>query len=174
MKRLSLNEKIYKVLTTKVGKTNEYITELKEIGLIVYDNKWSSYNYYAIKNPETGRSITISKDHENVKKLYDEATPINNAIKDNIKNVDFISLLNCKRKCNINKWLKDRYGYNNRYRDVKTSKARELVNVKRDIRYKKEYLEEIEKELEKILRKKERYIEELDRLNNKKQEILKK
>lgn len=174
MKRLSLNEKIYKVLTTKIGKTNKYILELEEMGLIVYDNKWSSYNYYAIKNPKTGRSITISKDYGNVKRLYDEATAINNAIKDNIKNVDFISLLNCKRKCNENKWLKDRYGYDNRYREVKTSKARDLIDVRYRIRYEKEYLEEIEKELEKILRKKERCIKELDRLNNKKQEILKK
>lgn len=95
---MTTNEMIYKTISTKLTRTPIYKSVLEDLGYEVYDSTWSSYNYWAVRNKKTGKTILFSNGYDNKRRLYDNATPIK---ANDYKKVDYVGYLN-KNKPTIN------------------------------------------------------------------------
>lgn len=70
MTTMTINEMIYKTLTTKMTKEPKYRKELEALGLEIVANNWSDcYNYWLVRNPVTRRELVINKDYGNKKNI---------------------------------------------------------------------------------------------------------
>lgn len=69
MKSITVNEMIYKTITTKTSKEPKYKDVLKAMGYTVYNSSWSEYDYWAVKNETTDRMIVFSKGYDKKKRL---------------------------------------------------------------------------------------------------------
>lgn len=139
MATITINEMIYKTLTTKTTKEPKYKKELEALGLEIIVDGWSGYyNYWSIRNPLTDRELVISKDYAGRKNIFN---PYDSIAKDShhIQKIDFLGYLSCNRP-----------SYNERL--PKKSKYREWRETLKDGKYWKDYHEkriqklEIEKE----------------------------
>lgn len=97
-KVLTVNEMIYKTLTTKETKVPKYKAILEALGYeLVKDHGWSHYDYWAIRIKEDNRILVISQGYDKQKRLYKTA----HFVKTNdISKVDFVNLINTDRSAN--------------------------------------------------------------------------
>jgi len=94
-KILSINEMIYKTLTTKETKTPKYKEVLEALGFeLVKGHGWSEYDYWAIKLKEDDRILVISKGRDKQKRLYKTAQPVKTK---DIARVNFANLIKTDR-----------------------------------------------------------------------------
>ena len=94
-KVLTVNEMIYKTLTTKETKVPKYKAVLEALGYeLVKDHGWSHYDYWAIKLKEDNRILVISQGYDKKKRLYKTAQPVSSK---DITKVDFVNLINTDR-----------------------------------------------------------------------------
>jgi uncharacterized protein YegP (UPF0339 family) len=115
-KVLTVNEMIYKTLTTKETKVPKYKSVLEALGYeLVKDHGWSHYDYWAIKIKEDNRILVISQGYDHKRHIYKTA----NLIKTNdIAKVDFVNLINTDRSAN--RWYNRRTETNiQRYKSAK-------------------------------------------------------
>lgn len=139
MATMTINEMIYKTLTTKMTKEPKYRKELEALGLEIVKNDWSGhYNYWLVRNPVTKRELVINKDYGNRKNIFN---PYDSIAKDShhIQKVDFLGYLNCNRPSYY-----ERLPEESKYKKWRE----ELIQSKRWIPYH-------EKEIQKLQRKRE-------------------
>lgn len=118
-KILTVNEMIYKTLTTKETKVPKYKEVLEALGFeLVKDHGWSHYDYWAIKLKEDNRILVISQGYDKQKRLYKTASAVKSK---DIKKVDFANLINIDRSAT--RW------YNRRIPDTNIQKYK---SAKRD------------------------------------------
>ena len=113
---LTVNEMIYKTLTTKETKVPKYKEVLEALGYeLVKDHGWSHYDYWAIQLKEDNRILVISQGYDKKKRLYKTAQ----AVKSNdITKVDFANMINIDRSAN--RWYNNRTETNiQRYKNAK-------------------------------------------------------
>ena len=142
-KVLTVNEMIYKTLTTKETKVPKYKAVLEALGYeLVKDHGWSHYDYWAIQLKEDNRILVISQGYDKQKRLYKTAQAVNSK---DIKKVDFVNLININRSAT--RW------YNRRMPDTNIQKYK---SAKEDYRIyssiyedKKEKVKALEEQLEK-------------------------
>lgn len=140
MATITINEMIYKTLTTKMTKEPKYRKELEALGLEIVENDWSScYNYWLVRNPTTGRELVINKDYGNRKNIFN---PYDSIAKDShhIQKIDFLGYLNC-----------DRPSYNEKL--PQKNKYREWREALKDGKHWKDYYE---KRIQKLKEEKEK------------------
>lgn len=94
---MTTNEMIFKTLKTKATKEAKYAPILIDMGyeLLTGNMGWSDYDYYTIRNPKTGRTLCISKDGNNKRKLFDTFCSIDTY---DFTKVDFVKYLSTNRK----------------------------------------------------------------------------
>ena len=142
-KILTVNEMIYKTLTTKETKVPKYKEVLEALGFeLVKGHGWSHYDYWAIQLKEDNRILVISQGYDKQKRLYKTAQAVNSK---NIKKVDFANLINIDRSAT--RW------YN---RQMPTTNIQKYKSAKEDYRIyssiyedKKEKVKALEEQLEK-------------------------
>lgn len=128
---MTINEMIYKTLTTKMTKEPKYRKELEALGLEIVINDWSDcYNYWLVRNPATGRELVINKDYSNRKNIFN---PYNSIIEEghDIKKINFFGYLNCDRPS-----LSERLPKESKYKKWRVklrSNKRYILNCKKDI-----------------------------------------
>ena len=149
----TINEMIYNTITTKIEKTPKYKKELEALGYTLNNtHDWSAYRYWGIDSPKG--ILLISKDYGGKKRLYLTATPINNAVKEKIRFVDFENLLktppkdykhprgvihdykNLKQSIKCNEWLIKDY-------------EKQIAELEEKIERNKKSVERIKKDIEK-------------------------
>jgi hypothetical protein len=141
-KVLTVNEMIYKTLTTKETKVPKYKAVLEALGYeLVRDHGWSHYDYWAIQLKEDNRILVISTGYDNKKRLYKTAQAVNSK---DIKKVDFVNLININRSAT--RWYNRRTETNiQKYKSAKED-YRLYSSIYED---KKEKVKALEKQLEK-------------------------
>lgn len=103
-KVLTVNEMIYKTLTTKETKVPKYKAVLEALGFeLVKDHGWSHYDYWGIKMKEDNRILVISQGYDKIKRLYKTAQAVKSK---DITKVDFVNLINIDR--NATRWYNRR------------------------------------------------------------------
>ena len=158
---VTINEMIYNTITTKKDKEPKYKKILEALGYSLNNtHDWSEYNYWGIDSP--GGILLISKDYGGKKRLYLTATPINNAVKEKIRLVDFENLLTTPPK------------------DYKSKKERTAIyiykNLKQSIEGNEWLIESYEKqiaELEEKLKMKKQSVERIKADNEENKEKIK-
>ena len=91
---MTINEMIYKTLTTKITKEPKYKEALEALGYeLVKDHDWSEYDYWGIKTAE-GKVLVISKGKDNKRHLYTTAKFVQT---NDIQKVDFENLIRTDR-----------------------------------------------------------------------------
>lgn len=159
MATITINEMIYKTLTTKTTKEPKYKKELEALGLEIIMDGWSGYyNYWSIRNPLTDRELVISKDYAGRKNIFN---PYDSIAKDShyIKKIDFLDYLNCNRP-----------SYDERL--PQKSKYRKWRETLKDNKHWKGYHERKIQELEKEKEKLDKAIREQIEYCNKYQDII--
>ena len=148
-KVLTVNEMIYKTLTTKETKVPKYKAVLEALGYeLVKDHGWSHYDYWAIKIKEDNRILVISQGYDHKRHIYKTA----NLIKTNdIAKVDFANLINTDRSAN--RWYNRRAETNiQRYKSAKQD-YKLYLSICEDQRNKVKSLEEqLDKAREDVIR----------------------
>ena len=136
MKSITVNEMIYKTITTKTNKEPKYKNVLEAMGYTVYNSSWSEYDYWAVKNEATNRMIVFSKGYDKKKRLYDEWRTIKDK---DFKKVNLTGYLNCIRE------------HYNPY-NVTKSKYRKLrekfKQAKYNLKYSNRKIDEIQQEID--------------------------
>lgn len=95
-KKLTVNEMIYKTLTTKVNKIPKYKEELEALGYKLNStHAWSTYDYWGIETGIPGRVLLISSGYDKKKRLYKTAKHIKTS---DITKVDFENLIKTNRE----------------------------------------------------------------------------
>jgi hypothetical protein len=95
-KKLTVNEMIYKTLTTKVSKIPKYKDELEALGYKLNStHAWSTYDYWGIETGIPGRILLISSGYDKKKRLYKTAKHIKTK---DITKVDFENLIKTNRE----------------------------------------------------------------------------
>lgn len=150
MKNITVNEMIYKTITTKTNKEPKYKNVLEAMGYTVYNSSWSEYDYWAVKNETTNRMVVFSKGYDKKKRLYDEWRTIKDK---DFKKVNLTGYLNCAR---------EHYNpYNTT--ESKYRKLREkFKQAKISIRYNNEDIDRIQKRINELTKDLERTKERKD------------
>lgn len=92
---MTVNEMIYKTLTTKITKEPKYKEPLEALGYeLVKDHDWSTYDYWGIKMAEGNRVLLISKGRDNKRHLYKTFSAVRTK---DITKVNFESLIKTDR-----------------------------------------------------------------------------
>ena len=92
---MTVNEMIYKTLTTKITKEPRYKDALEKLGYeLVKDHGWSEYDYWGVKMAEDNRILLISKGRDNKRHLYKTASHVQTK---DITKVDFEKLIKTDR-----------------------------------------------------------------------------
>lgn len=133
---MTTNEMIMATIKTKLTKQPKYKSILEDLGYIVYDSTWSYYNNWSVKNPETGRTVLLSKGYDNKKRLYDLCSSITHKAK-NINKVDLVGYL---KKPRIERTEESKY----------KKAMRELLAEKRHIKWADDDIQTIQSKIEKL------------------------
>lgn len=150
----TINEMIYNTITTKIEKTPKYKKELEDLGYTLNNtHDWSAYRYWGIDSPNG--ILLISKDYGGKKRLYLTATPINNAVKEKIRFVDFENLLKTSPK----DYEPPKRGVIHEYKNLKQSikgdewlieyYEKQIAELEEKIEMNKKSVERIKKDIEK-------------------------
>ena len=100
--KLTVNEMIYKTLTTKITKEPKYRNELEALGYeLVSDHNWSTYDYWGIRTLENNSVLLISKSYGGKKMLYRTTHHIQTK---DIQKVDFENLIKTDRSA-TRRWM---------------------------------------------------------------------
>ena len=92
---MTVNEMIYKTLTTKITKEPKYREVLEALGYELDKNHdWSYYDYWGIKMAEDNRVLVISQNRNKERALFKTFKSV--PTKD-IKKVDFVNLIKTDR-----------------------------------------------------------------------------
>lgn len=151
MKKLTLNEKIYATLTTKISKEPKYRKEIEELGYTLNKNHgMSCYNYWGINIGVNEDILLISIDYNDKTRLYINYSAINaNYGRNNIQKINFVDLLEKSRE----RKEKREVLFKIRSKENKLHKA---INIKESIRKEELFLKNSEEEIkrmeEKIMR----------------------
>lgn len=146
-KPLTVNEMIYKTLTTKITKVPKYKDVLEALGYILdKDHDWSVYDYWGIKMAESNHTLLISKGYDNQRRLYKTATHVETK---DISKVDFVNLIKTDRSAT--RW------YNRRMPETKIQQYKGLKKSYRsDLSICESYKQKIIKVEEQLEEEKER------------------
>lgn len=148
---LTINEMIYKTISTKLKKEPKYKEILEQLGYTVFDSDYSDYDCWSVKNNETEKMVCFSKGYStNKKMLFNWGSPIKTY---DFKKVDFVNFLKCKRN------YLDGCVPNNHYNDLR----RIIYYSKQSIKYYNDDIAEIQKKIDKLKKDLDRcnkYIEE--------------
>lgn len=145
-KVLTVNEMIYKTLTTKETKVPKYKAILEALGYeLVKDHGWSTYDYWAIKLKEDNRILVISTGYDKKKRLYKTASAIKTK---DITKVDFVNLIKINRS--------ETRAWKLRRPDNKIQKYKQAkLDLHTDLSICEDYKKEIQKAEDEIAKKKE-------------------
>lgn len=92
---MTINEMIFKTITTKCDKEPVYKEVLEVLGYKVIKSDMSYYGYWEVQNPKTGRVAVISKGRNNGNKgLFNP----NEYVKGDIKKIDYVNYLKTDRR----------------------------------------------------------------------------
>lgn len=165
-KVLTVNEMIYRTLTTKETKTPKYKEVLELLGFeLVKDHGWSHYDYWAIRMKEDDRLLVISQGYDKKKRLYKTCNCVNT---NDIAKVDFANLIKTDRSAT--RWYKRLPPETNvqKYKQAKMSYQTDL-SICED--YKKKIIE-FEQQVEKAKERVEYYEQLVASEKNKMNEII--
>ena len=94
-KKLTVNEMIYKTLTTKVDKIPKYKEELEALGFKLNDiHGWSTYDYWGIETDTPGVIVLISSGYDRKRRLYKTSREIKTK---DMSKIDFENLIKVNR-----------------------------------------------------------------------------
>ena len=142
--KLTVNDMIFKTINTKISQEPRYKEVLEQMGYVVYNSEWSTYEKWTVKNPSTGRMVCFSKGYDNKRRLYDGF----GSIKGNIKKVNLVGYLNCTRK------------HEDTQSPYKELRIR-IRGAKRDIREEHERIADIQREIDQLKEEMDRRLEKL-------------
>lgn len=154
---LTINEMIYKTISTKLKKEPKYKEILEQLGYTVFDSDYSDYDYWSVKNNETGKMVCFSKGYStNKKMLFNWGSAIKTY---DFKKVDFANFLKCKRnhldRCVSTSYyevLRRKIYYSKRsikwYNDDIAEVQKKIDKLKKDLDRYNKYIEENEQKLE--------------------------
>jgi len=142
---LTINEMIYKTISTKLKKEPKYKEILEQLGYTVFDSDYSDYDCWSVKNNETEKMVCFSKGYStNKKMLFNWGS----AIKSNdFKKVDFVNFLKCKRNY-LNRCVP-----NSRYGNLRSI----ISHNKQSIKWYNEEIDEVQKKIDKLKKDLDRY-----------------
>lgn len=158
-KVLTVNEMIYRTLTTKETKTPKYKEVLESLGFeLVKDHGWSHYDYWAIRMYENDRLLVISQGKDHKRHLYKTANFVNT---NDIAKVDFVNLIKTDRSAtrwynrlpketSVQKYKQAKMSYQTNlsiYEDYK----KQLEKVKENVQYWEQLTAVYKKEMDEIV-----------------------
>lgn len=162
---MTVNEMIYKTLTTKITKEPKYKDALEKLGYeLSKDHDWSSYDYWGIKMAEDNKVLVISKGRDNKRYLFKTAFRVRT---NDIAKVDFENLIKTNRR--ENRW----WNFNvpetriDKYKRTKNDYRTDLSiceNYKKDIAKIEKELIEKQKRLEYWIARSEDDKDKLDKI----------
>lgn len=162
---VTINEMIYNTLTTKKTKEPKYKKVLETLGYSLNNtHDWSEYDYWGIDSP--GGILLISKDYGGKKRLYLTATPINNAVKERIRLVDFENLLKTPPKDYTFKRKETIRTFKSLKQSIKgdewliESYEKQIAEMEEKLRMKKESIERIKADMEESRKKIQEILDE--------------
>ena len=128
---MTINEMIYKTLTTKITKEPKYKDALEALGYeLVKDHDWSEYDYWGIRIEEDNKILLISKGKDNKRHLYKTASYVKTK---DITKVDFANLIRTNRS--ETRWYNNRDKPSRTYRyKMAKSDYRTLLSICDDYR----------------------------------------
>ena len=160
---MTTNEMIYKTLTTKITKEPKYKSILEDMGFKIYDNGWSHYYYWAIKNEATGQELVIGRDRGNRRGLFNPVCLIKHDNKENdISKFDFVGYLRTTRHManrfpkeseykKLREEIKNCKGWDCEYHKNKIKEIYEKIAILNDdIKYHNERIKEYENRLAEV------------------------
>ena len=155
---MTINEMIYKTLTTKTTKEPKYSSALKDMGLQIFESGYSHYNYWAVKDKMTGRVLVISRDRGNRRGLFDPCCLIKHENKKNsISNIDFIGYLKTTR--HMIKRTPEESEYSKLRKEIRNCKGWEY-------KYHEDEIEKIQMKIDELNRSLEYHNKQIKDFNN--------
>ena len=148
---MTTNEMIFRTLKTKMNKTPKYVEVLADLGIEVYDSDSSTQGFWSVRYTPTGKMLVISKGYDNKTYLYGGESGYQKTNAKDLKKFDYMGFLKCDRHKEASPYFADKSYVKTEYKELRSA----IYHSKRDMRWAKRELEEIDKKIADLMVRKE-------------------